>query len=186
MRGDRLSGPLGRRLDDRYHYLRRVHAGGTGSIDSVVVGPGGTWALTLRAEVGRYRKRNGHWYHWNPATESWIPWEAAPVTTARLAGHRLEQHLERAALPATVVACLVPPRRVEIGWEAGQRPGIQVISDIETLAARISGSATLIPAQVARIVALLDPHQPLPRPGNVVARARAGTATAARRVERPR
>jgi hypothetical protein len=160
--GDRLSGPLGRRLDDRYHYLRRVLAGGKDPIDAVVVGPGGTWALTLRAARGRYRKRNGHWYSWSPGTESWIPWEAAPVATARLAGRRLEMYLERATLPSAVSACLVPPRGVEIEWETGQRPGVSVIPDVDALAARIAGGGQLTKGQVDRIVALLDPRQPLP------------------------
>lgn len=161
--GDRLSGPLGRRLDDRYHYLRRVLAGGTLPIEAVVVGPGGTWVLSLRAEAGRFRKRNGHWYRLSAATESWIPWEAGVITATRLAGRRLEMYLERATLPSAVTACLVPPRGVEIEWDAAQRPGIQVIRDADGLAARITASETLTRAQVDRIVALLDPHQPLPR-----------------------
>lgn len=161
--GDRLSGPLGRRLDDRYHYLRRILAGGKDPIDAVVVGPGGTWALTLRAEPGRYRKRNGHWYHWSAATGSWIPWDAGPVTAARLGGRRLEMYLERATLPSSVTACLVPPRGVEIDWDAGQRPGVQVARDVDALAAGISSAGTLTKGQVERIVALLDPRQPLPR-----------------------
>lgn len=161
-RGDRLSGPLGRRLDDRYHYLRRVLAGGKDPIDAVVVGPGGTWAVTLRALRGRYRKRNGHWYSWSAATESWIPWDAAPVASARLAGRRLEMYLERATLPSAVSACLLPPRGVEIEWDAGQRPGVSVIHDTDVLAARIAAGGTLTKGQVDRIVALLDPHQPLP------------------------
>ncbi len=162
--GDRLSGPLGRRLDDRYHYLRRVTAGGSDPIEAVVVGPGGTWALTLRAQPGRYRKRNGHWYHWSAATESWIPWDAGPITTARLAGRRLEMYLERATLPSAVTACLAPPRGVEIEWDAGQRPGVAVIRDVDALAARITAGGSLTKGQVERIVALLDPRQPLPRP----------------------
>ena len=132
--GDRLSGPLGRRLDDRFHYLRQVLAGGKEAIEAVVVGPGGTWALTLRAQSGRYRKRNGHWYRLSGATDSWIPWDADRITAARLAGRRLEMYLERATLPSAVTACLVPPRGVEIEWDAGQRPGIQVIRDADALA----------------------------------------------------
>lgn len=161
--GDRLSGPLARRLDDRFHYLRRVLAGGGEPIEAVVVGPGGTWALTLRAPSGRYRKRNGHWYHWSEATGSWIPWDASPITAARLAGRRLEMYLERATLPAAVTACLAPARGVEIEWDAGQRPGVQVIRDVDALAARIAVGGSLAKGQVERIVALLDPRQPLPR-----------------------
>ncbi|MEO8251400.1 MAG: hypothetical protein ABI578_02875 [Chloroflexota bacterium] len=160
--GDRLSGPLGRRLDDRYHYLRRVLAGGNEPIEAVVVGPGGTWALTLRAAAGRYRKRNGHWYHWSAATESWVPWDATPITTARLAGRRLEMYLERATLPSSVTACLVPSRGVEIVWDPGQRPGIQVLGDADALAAKMAVGGNLTKGQVDRIVALLDPRQPLP------------------------
>lgn len=161
--GDRLSGPLGRRLDDRFHYLRMVLAGGKEPIEAVVVGPGGTWALTLRAEAGRYRKRNGHWYRWSAATESWIPWDADRITAARLAGRRLEMYLERATLPSAVTACLVPPRGVEIEWDAAQRPGIQIIRDADALAGGLSAGGSLTKGQVDRIVALLDPRQPLPR-----------------------
>jgi len=161
--GDRLSGPLGRRLDDRYHYLRRVLAGGSPPIEAVVVGPGGTWAISLRAEAGRFRKRNGHWYRWSDGMESWIPWDAAVINTTRLAARRLEMYLERATLPSTVTACLVPPRRVEVEWDAGQRPGITVIRDADGLAARITAAETLTRGQVDRILALLDPRQPLPR-----------------------
>ena len=162
--GDRLSGPLGRRLDDRYHYLRLVLAGGKEPIEAVVVGPGGTWALTLRIEAGRYRKRNGHWYRLAVSTDSWVPWDAGRITFARLAGRRLEMYLERATLPSAVTACLVQPRGVEIEWDAGQRPGIQVIRDADALAAGIVAGGNLTKAQVDRIVALLDPRQPLPRP----------------------
>jgi hypothetical protein len=161
--GDRMSGPLGRRLDDRFHYLRLVLAGGKEPIEAVVVGPGGTWALTLHAEPGRYRKRNGHWYRLSPATESWVPWDANRITAARLAGRRLEMYLERATLPSSVTACLVPPRGVEIEWDPGQRPGIQVIRDADALAAAIAAGGNLTKIQVERIVALLDPRQPLPR-----------------------
>jgi hypothetical protein len=72
-------------------------------------------------------------------------------------------YLERATLPSSVTACLVPPRGVEVEWDAGQRPGIQVIRDADALAAGISAGGNLTKAQVERIVALLDPRQPLPR-----------------------
>ncbi len=169
--GDRLSGPLARRLDDRFHYLRRVMAGGTEPIEAVVVGPSGTWALTLRAPAGRYRKRNGHWYHWSDATDSWIPWDALPITTARLAGRRLEMYLERATLPSAVTACLAPPRGVEIEWDPGQRPGVQVIREVEALAARITAGGSLAKGQVERIVSLLDPRRPMPASARTARRA---------------
>lgn len=160
---DRLAAGLGARLDDGYHYVRRVAAGGTPTIEAVVVGPGGTWALTSTNVRGRFRKRNGHWYAWSRSTESWIPWDARPITEARLAGHKLELFLERATLPASVEACLLTGRGAEIDWEADQRPGIHIQGGPDPLAARIARDEVLTPAQVDRIVALLDPRQPLPR-----------------------
>lgn len=160
---DRLAAGLGRRLDDGYHYLRSAAPSGIEAIDAVVVGPGGTWALTLAHDHGRFHKRNGHWYRWSDQTESWIPWDAAAVTRTRLAGHRLELVLERAALPAAVEACLVTGAGCEVDWERDQRPGIHVHPTIDGLARRIARDEVLSAAQVDRIVALLDPREPLPR-----------------------
>ena len=154
---------LGRRLDDGYHYFRNVAPAGMTPIEAVVVGPGGTWTLVRTAIGGRFRKRNGHWYRWSKTTSSWIPWDAHPVHDARLAGHRLELYLERATLPAIVEACLVTEDGTEVGWERDQTPGIHVEPDVEKLAAKIARDEVLTPAQVDRIVALLDPRQPLPR-----------------------
>ncbi|MDP9250356.1 MAG: hypothetical protein M3O78_03190 [Chloroflexota bacterium] len=136
--------------------------GGRAALDAVVVGPGGTWAISIHAERGRFRKRNGHWYRWNRDTESWVPWEAESISAARLAGHRLERYLERAMLPSVVEACLVTRRGVQIDWEVGQRPGVRIEREPEDLAARIARDVTLSAGQVERIVALLDPRQPLP------------------------
>ena len=161
--GDRLGSSLGRRLDDAYHYFRNVAPAGMAPIEAVVVGPGGAWTLARTGIGGRFRKRNGHWYRWSKTTDSWIPWDARPVHDARLAGHRLELYLERATLPTTVEACLVTDGGTEIGWERDQTPGIHVEGDVEKLAAMIVQDEVLTPAQVDRIVALLDPRQPLPR-----------------------
>jgi hypothetical protein len=161
--GDRVAGPLARRLDDGYHYFRHVAVSGGAPIDAVVVGPGGTGSLS-RAELhGRHRKRNGHWYRWNRSTESWVPWDAREVHAARLAGHRLELLLDRAGLPSPVEACLLVSGNGELTWEEDQRPGLHVHDELEPLAARIARDEVLTPAQVDRIVALLDPRQPLPR-----------------------
>lgn len=160
---DRLAGTLARRLDDGFHYFRGVRAGGASPIDAVVVGPGGTWTLTRTELRERVRRRNGHWYRWNRSTESWIPWDAAPVNQARLAGHRLELYLERAGLPATVEACLLLAGGGEVSWDPDQRPGIHVHDELEKLATRLARDDVLTPAQVDRIAALLDPRQPLPQ-----------------------
>jgi hypothetical protein len=159
---DRLAAALGRHLDDRFHYLAGVIAGGRAALDAVVVGPGGTWAISIHAQTGRFRKRNGHWYRWNRATESWVPWEAESISVARLAGHRLERYLERAMLPSMVTACLVTRRGVQIDWESGQRPGVHIEREPEELAARIARDVNISDGQVQRIVALLDPRLPLP------------------------
>ena len=160
---DRVATTLARHLDDSWHYVRHAAPGGMKRIDAVVVGPGGTWTVTLAEEHGRFRKRNGHWYRWNASTDSWIPWDAVAVTSARLAGHRLELLLERAALPAVVEACLVTQRAMEVSWEADQKPGVHVYNDPDKLGKRILRDEVLTAAQVDRIVALLDPRQPLPR-----------------------
>lgn len=160
---DPMGSLLGKRLDDGYHYFRNVSPAAMTPIEAVVVGPGGTWTLQRTGIGGRFRKRNGHWYRWNKSTESWIPWDAKPVHDARLAGHRLELYLERATLPAIVEACLVTDGGTDVSWERDQTPGIHVEKDVERLAALISRDEVLTPAQVDRIVALLDPRQPLPR-----------------------
>lgn len=160
--GDPLARSLGRLLDDGYHYLRGVPAGGE-VIDTVVVGLGGTWAISPAAEHGRFRKRNGHWYRWHGGTDSWVPWSARPVDTARLAGHRLSLLLERAGAPSQVEPCLVAGHGMIVEWEPDQRPGVHVQADGEHLAARIARDEVLTQPQVERIVALLDPRQPLPR-----------------------
>lgn len=161
--GDRLAPVLARRLDDGFHYFRGVRPAGAGPIDAVVVGPGGTWTLS-RAELrDRVRKRNGHWYRWNRSTESWVPWDAVPVNEARLAGHRLELYLERAAISIVVEPCLLISGGGQITWDPDQRPGVHVHDEPERLAARIARDDVLEPSQVDRIVALLDPRQPLPR-----------------------
>jgi len=159
---DRLGSGVGAWLDDRFHFVRRARVEGTW-LAGTVVGPGGTWTLADLAETGRFRKRNGHWYRWNTATESWVPWEAAAVTEARLAGHRLERTLDRAGLPSAVEAVLVTGARTTVTCDAGQRAGVHVYaqSDAEELASRMS-RRVLTPGQVGRIVAVLDPKRPLP------------------------
>ena len=161
--GDRLASGLGRRLDDGYHWFRSVAPGGTEAIDGILVGPGGTFAITTTGERGRHARRNGHWYRFNRSTESWVPWDAAPVTGARLAGRRLSLYLERAGLPADVSAVLVPPPEMEVEVPRDEQIGIVVEADAERLAALASAEEVLSQQQVDRIVALLDPRQPLPR-----------------------
>jgi len=160
---DRVAAGLRQHLDDTYHYLRHPAASGQPPVDAVVVGPGGTWTLTLAHDRGHFRRRNGHWYAWSRSTDSWIPWTAIPISQARLAGHRLELVLERAGLPAVVEACLLTGAETEISWERDQRPGIHVHPTLDGLARRITRDEVLTDAQVDRIVALLDPRQPLPR-----------------------
>jgi hypothetical protein len=159
---DRLAVGLAPLLDDSYHYLRHVSLGGA-RIDAVVVGPGGTWTVTTGHESGRFHKRNGHWYRWNRSTDSWVPWAAEEVMNARLAGHRLELHLDRAGLPAAVEPVLLIAPDVQLDWEPTERPGVHVHDDVARLGARVARDEVLTPAQVDRIVALLDPRQPLTR-----------------------
>lgn len=161
--GDRLARSLGRRLDDDWHWFRSVAPSGIQPIDGVLVGPGGTFALTLAGERGRFARRNGHWYRWNRSTESWVPWDATPITAARLAARRLGLYLERAALPASVVPVLMPPQSMSVEAGPGEQIGVVVEREPERLASLAIAEERLSRAEVDRIVALLDPRQPLPR-----------------------
>ena len=160
---DRPAAALGRQLDDDYHWFRSIAPGGIPAIDAVVVGPGGTWTLTMAGERGRFARRNGHWYHWNRSTESWVPWDANPITAARLSGRRLSLYLERAGLPAAVEPILVPPADMDVIIDQREPVGFAVERDLDRVASLVSAEARLSQAQVDRIVALLDPRQPLPR-----------------------
>jgi hypothetical protein len=160
---DGLGKALGRRLDDDFHWFRFISPGGIEAVDAVLVGPGGTWALTQAGQRGRFARRNGHWYRWNRSTESWIPWEPAPITAARLAARRLSLYLERAGLPESVTPVLLPPDGMSVQAEPGEQLGVVVERQPERLAALVSAEERLSQAQVDRIVALLDPRQPLPR-----------------------
>ena len=162
--GDRLASALGRRLDDEHHWFRSVLAGGADPLDAVLVGPGGTYAITLGGERGRFMRRNtGHWYRWNRSTESWVPWDPAPITHARLAGRRLSLYLDRAALPSDVTPILLAPDHMSVEAAAGDQIGVAIEHDPDRVAALATREERLSPAQVDRIVALLDPRQPLTR-----------------------
>lgn len=160
---DQLADALTRRLDDDWHWFRQVSPGGILAIDAVLVGPGGTWAITVAGERGRFARRNGHWYRWNRSTESWVPWEPAPITAARLAARRLSLYLERAGLPADVVAVLAPSADMAVQVEPSDPIGLLVEREPERLTGRMTSEPLLSQQQVDRIVALLDPRQPLPQ-----------------------
>ncbi|MGH2444621.1 MAG: nuclease-related domain-containing protein [Candidatus Limnocylindria bacterium] len=160
---DRLGSALGRRLDDGWHWFRSASPTGIEPIDAILVGPGGTWTLSLAGERGRFAHRNGHWYRWNRGTESWVPWDAAPITATRLAARRLSLYLERAGLPAAVEPILVPASSMAVSWASGETIGMSVEGDPERIGALVGAEERLTQAQVDRIVALLDPRQPLPQ-----------------------
>ena len=161
--GDRLTSAFGRRLDDDWHWFRSIAPGGIETLDAVLVGPGGTWALTMAGERGRFARRNGHWYRWNRSTESWVPWDAVSITAARLAGRRLSLFLERAGLPASVEAVLLSTTDMEVVVEPRDPIGLTVEADPDRLATLVGAEERLTQQQVDRIVAALDPRQPLPR-----------------------
>ena len=160
---DRLGAALARHLDDDHHWFRDVVVAGPERLDGVLVGPGGAFTLSEAGERGRFARRNGHWYRWNRSTESWIPWEPAPVTRARLAGRRLSLVLEAAALSTGVEAVLVPPHDMNVEVPSGDAIGLVVERDPARIARLATREERLSQSQVDRIVALLDPRQPLPR-----------------------
>ena len=160
---DPLADGLARRLDDEWHWFRRAAPAGIEPIDAVLVGPGGTWALSHGDASGRFTRRNGHWYRWNRSTESWVPWDAAPVTRARLAARRLGLYLERAALPSDVHPVLALDASMSIEANRDEPLGVVAQREPDRLAAIVAAEPVLSQQQVDRIVALLDPRQPLPQ-----------------------
>ena len=160
---DHVADALTRRLDDDWHWFRHVAPGGAEAIDGILVGPGGTWTFTESGERGRFARRNGHWYRWNRSTESWIPWDPAPITGARLAARRLGLYLERAALPGDVRGVLVPSEAMSVQVEPGDAIGLVVEREPERVATLALAASVLTRQQIDRIVALLDPRQPLPQ-----------------------
>jgi hypothetical protein len=160
---DRTGARLSRLLDEDYHWFRSIAPGGIEAIDAVLVGPGGTWTLTMAGQRGRYARRNGHWYRWNSSTESWVPWDATPITAARLAGRRLSLYLERAALAPAVEPILLAPTGMDVTVDPRDPIGLTIEHDVERVARLVSAEARLSQPQVERIVALLDPREPLPR-----------------------
>jgi hypothetical protein len=161
---DRLASALGRRLDDDYHWFSHVASGSGATIDAVVAGPGGAWTLTLAGERGRFTRRNtGHWYRFNRSTGSWVPWDPAPITAARLAATSLGLLLERAGIDAIVAGILVAPPDMSVEIGRGEEIGLTVEADAGRVGALVSREERLTLAQVDRIVALLDPRQPVPR-----------------------
>jgi len=58
---------------------------------------------------------------------------------------------------------LIAQDGTNVSWEEDQRPGVHVYADLTRLARRIVRDEVLTDSQIDRIVALLDPRQPLPR-----------------------
>ena len=134
-----------RRLDDDWHFFRGLAPGGIEPIDAIVVGPGGTWAISTVGERGRFARRNGHWYLQHRSTASWVPWDAAPITAARLAARRLSLYLERAGLPADVAGAIVPPADMTVEAAPGESIGVLVEREPERLAATLVGRGAAQP-----------------------------------------
>ena len=58
---------------------------------------------------------------------------------------------------------LLPPSGMEVVVDAAEPTGLTIEAELERVASRVSAEERLSQAQVDRIVALLDPRQPLPR-----------------------
>ena len=48
-----------------------------------------TFLANALAKAHWFARRTGPWSHWTRSTESWVPWDPAPITRARLAARRL-------------------------------------------------------------------------------------------------
>jgi hypothetical protein len=92
-----------------------------------------------------------------------VPWDPAPITAARLAATSLGLLLERAGIDAIVAGILVAPPDMSVEIGRGEEIGLTVEADAGRVGALVSREERLTLAQVDRIVALLDPRQPVPR-----------------------
>jgi hypothetical protein len=78
-------------------------------------------------------------------------------------GDRLALYLERANLPAAVDPILLSPADMEVEVAPSDPIGLHVEHDPDRIANAITAEERLTQQQVDRIVAVLDPRQPLPR-----------------------
>jgi hypothetical protein len=85
------------------------------------------------------------------------------VTAARLAARRLSLLLERAGLPSDVGGVLLTGPDTEIASEPRDPIGLVVHHEPDRVGTQVSAEERLSQQQVDRIVALLDPREPLPR-----------------------
>src|SRR5205085_2778412 len=89
-------------LDGRWYVFRNVLLPGSrADLDIVLVGPGGTWVLEVKAYSGNWRIENGRWSK-QTSNGSWAHKDFGPGAQARNNAIRLCNHLKDRGMPSGV------------------------------------------------------------------------------------
>jgi Nuclease-related domain len=153
---DKIAARIGELLDAQWYMFRNVVLPERKSdIDIVLVGPGGIWALEVKAYTGNYRVENGKWYketsNGRQARHLYGPCAQARDNAARLCTFLKDHGITRSNFvnPAVVLAEDHPIDVVSSGTD------IWLLDTLDTKLANLKVTKKLSPSQVETIAAIL-------------------------------
>ncbi|HET7075940.1 MAG TPA: nuclease-related domain-containing protein [Chloroflexia bacterium] len=153
---DRIAARIGDLLDAQWYMFRNVVLPDRkGDIDIVLVGPGGIWALEVKAFTGNYRVANGRWYketsNGRQARHLYGPGKQVRDNATRLCTFLKDNGITRGSFvePAVVLAEDHPIDVVSSGTD------IWLLNALDTKLANLKVTKKLSPSQVETIAAIL-------------------------------
>jgi hypothetical protein len=153
---DKIAARLGELLDAQWYMFRNVVLPDRKEdIDIVLVGPGGIWALEVKAYTGNYRVENGKWYketsngYW--AKDPYGPGSQARGNAAALCNFLKmnDPGLRISVQPVVILAQDLPIEVVSSGTD------IWFLDTLDTKLANLKVSKKLSSGQVETIAAIL-------------------------------
>jgi hypothetical protein len=153
---DKIAARLGELLDAQWYMFRNVVLPDRKEdIDIVLVGPGGIWALEVKAYTGNYRVENGRWYketsNGHQARQLYGPGKQVRDNATRLCAFLKENGVTRGSFvdPAVVLAQDYPIEVISSGTD------IWFLDTLDTKLANLKVSKKLSSGQVETIAAIL-------------------------------
>jgi Nuclease-related domain len=153
---DRIAARISDLLDAQWYMFRNVVLPDRkGDIDIVLVGPGGIWALEVKAYTGNYRVENGKWYketsNGRQARHLYGPGKQVRDNATRLCTFLKDNGITRGSFvePAVVLAEDHPIDVVSSGTD------IWLLDTLDTKLANLKVSKKLSSGQVESIAAIL-------------------------------